>query len=492
MIERRSVLIGVCALVLVGVVRAVSLYLPGSPSGIDGGNWLAFGSLERPGLAYPPLIPLAFTVLVRLVGPAIATAIAGASVTVAPGLAVLAVVGWARHPAAGALAALVITGSSAIGEVAAWGGYPQPAAMAFGVLALAAASSWLSNGRIRALCLFVGCFAVVVASSHLVAIPCLFAVALLALIWCLLRPSTMRRAPAVLIGGVGPFVALLPTYVALFATLAQPGTGQPGDAERVLGIAWPLCFAVLIAAPVVLVLGRRSSLPMIEAGSRAEVLLVASSAAGITWVAAYVVTREPRLLYDIGVLAVLTASVIVVVVAPAVRSMAVRRLFSTALFAATLGLVATGLARFPDQVRFYRVLTPDRFGAIEWLAAHPAAGPEVIVAADVGGVPIGWWTEGLVGQEVRYASDLRWLRFPSERERATSANLFLYQSGFPSRASASIAAQEGVAYVFLPSAGAFGVAASSPPEGWVIAFASGDTVVLAPSPALSDRSDARW
>lgn len=490
MIDRRTVAITVCALMLIGLIRAIVLYGPGSPAGIDGGNWLAFGSFPRRGLVYPPAIPMLFTGLAWLVGPVMATAVAGAIATVAPGLAVFAAVAWARHPIVGALAAVVITGSSAIGEVAAWGGYPQPLATALAVVALVAASDWLSSGGRRSLAVFVTCVSGVITTSHLVAVPCLAALAGTCALWCLLRPATAHRVPAVVIGALAPLVVLLPTYAALFATLGQPGTDQAGDLGRVLGTAWPAYFAVLLAAPLALVVARRSTLSLAGEASADEVLLVAGSTSGITWVSAYVLTSEPRLLYDIEVLAVLTGALIVITIAASLTSVAVRRISSLAIIVAAAGFVGMGLAAFPSQVSLYRVLTPDRFEAMQWLAAQPAKDSDAIVVGDVGGVPIGWWAEGLARQETRYASDLRWLRFPSERERAISANLFLYRSGFPSPDSASMAADAGVAYVYLPSAGAFGVDPSNPPPGWSVAFSSGDAIILTPSPTTSGRPNA--
>ena len=109
--------------------------------------------------------------------------------------------------------------------------------------------------------------------------------------------------------------------------------------------------------------------------------------------------------------------------------------------------------------------------------------------ADVAGVPIGWWVEGMVHQEVLFASDFRWLRFAVERDRAKLANLFLYRGAFPGRGSVMEAANLGVDLIYLPSAGRFGVDARNPPSGWRLAYASGDAVVLAPSGQAMNEHD---
>ncbi|MEA2546109.1 MAG: hypothetical protein QOI09_1382, partial [Chloroflexota bacterium] len=105
--------------------------------------------------------------------------------------------------------------------------------------------------------------------------------------------------------------------------------------------------------------------------------------------------------------------------------------------------------------------------------------------ADRAGVPLGWWAEGLIGKEAVYASELRWLRFGAERQRARVANVLLYQSGFPDSASASVMAAAGIRYVLLPYATAFGIDTAGTTTGWRIAFDAGDTVVMTPDAAAS-------
>jgi hypothetical protein len=108
-----------------------------------------------------------------------------------------------------------------------------------------------------------------------------------------------------------------------------------------------------------------------------------------------------------------------------------------------------------------------------------------VLVADRGGVPLGWWAEGLTGRETLYASELRWLRFDTERQRTRTANVLLYQSGFPDSSSAAAVANAGIRYVLLPYASAFGVDQRAPGAGWRIAFAAGDAVVMAPDPSTA-------
>jgi hypothetical protein len=201
----------------------------------------------------------------------------------------------------------------------------------------------------------------------------------------------------------------------------------------------------------------------------------------LAWGAAFLVSGERRLIHDLAVLAPLGA----VALAPWLGvwlpgRRAPRTIAAAALVAVALS-TASGLRAFPDQVAFYQVLTRDSLTAIEWLASQPGLTDGDVLVADVHGAPIGWWVEGITRHRTRFGSDLRWLRFPAERERARQANRVLYAPGSPDAASAAVAAGFGIGYLLLPSASAFGVASDEPPAGWTIAFDAGLAIVLTPT-----------
>ena len=483
MSHRRATLIGLAAIGAIAILRAFLLFTPGAPSGIDGGNWLAFGTFGRPGMVYPPLVPMIFATLVAAVGAPLATTVAGAAATAAPAIAILAVLTWARRPAAGVLAAVAVVASRPIGEIAAWGGYPEAMATATALVALVALAAYLHGGSRVALGAFAVSVAAVVATSHLVAVPTAGAIALmLGGVPIMSRRHALRPIAAAAAFTMLPFALLAPTYAALFATLGGGGGGiQLADVERVLGLAWPVYLAVLILAPLGLALSWRRESVAAVLSSRDLALVVAASAAAITWVLAYVVSGEPRLLGEMGVLALFGIAAFVPLAGTVVGEGRGRLALATGACVVVILLTATGLSAFPDQVAFYHILTSDRFATIEWLAANAPRQARSILVADLSGVSVGWWTEGMVGREVLFASDLRWLRFTTERDRAKLANALLYRSGFPGVGSVSTIRQAGVQYVFLPSAGAFGVDPTRPPRGWRVVFAAGDAVVLAPT-----------
>ena len=472
---------GFVALLAMIILRLVVLASP-VPSGIDSGNWLAFGTFVRPGVAYPPVVPSLLALLTSAVGPASATTAAGVIALCVPALVVLAIALWSDQPIAGVIAALAIAGSGALGEAVAWGGYPQVIAVGTAVGALAALAAFYERGGRRFLAAYWLLFAGTAATSHLEAVPALAAAGLVTA-WYV--PSSGRlglvRALAVAIVSALTMLALAPTYLALIATLgAVPPS--PVDVTRILGPVWPLyvvALAVGLTCTVALLLLRRGGHPEPEQQVRA--LLVAAAAATCAWAVALLISGEGRLLYDATVIAPFS----LMASAPMLQRKLRNRQGSIPLTVTAIGAAAlvagTGLNAFPDQVAYYRVLTPGSLAAMEWLARQSSLQDGDIAVADVGGAPLGWWTEGIVHHETLYASDLRWLRFPSERTRARKANALLYASGFPMGASASRAEADGVHYVLLPQASAFGVSPGSPPPGWRIAFASGNAVVMQPT-----------
>ncbi len=478
--HRQSTLIGIGAVVAIGLIRATVLYQPLSPSGIDGGNWLAYGTVSRPGVVYPPLVPVAFSALVALLGAPAATAVAGTAAAIAPALAVLAALSWAGLAGFGALAAVALAASSPMGEVAAWGGYPQPIAMALAVVALVAAARWLRDGGWRALATLLPAFAGVVATSHLVAIPAATtALVLIGVAWRRTGRLAVPRVRAAALALAVPLLLLAGVYASLVANSGTLNGAGIDDAERILGFAWPVYFLVLLVLPLafIVVRGRGSR----DEGPAATQLAVlsAAAAAGLVWIVAYAISGEARLLYDIEVIAFLGVAVAAPSLVTATSVSSVRYALAMAAAVALVVAVATGMAAFPGQVAYYHVLTPNRYLAIEWLVEHPASHADSLVVADIAGVPLGWWVEGLARQEVLYASDLRWLLFHEERTRAMEANAFLYGDGFPGSASIAAARKLGIDYVYLPSAGAFGIQPAQPPTGWRVAFFSGDAVILA-------------
>jgi len=93
---------------------------------------------------------------------------------------------------------------------------------------------------------------------------------------------------------------------------------------------------------------------------------------------------------------------------------------------------------------------------------------------DDGGAPLGWWVEGLAGHPTIFASDLRWLRYADERERASVAGRLFYGAPFPSDHTATMATESDVTYILVPAEAPWGGAhEGSLPAGLSVGFASG-------------------
>lgn len=466
--------VGVVALISLAGLRAGVLLGDGSPAGIDGGNWLAFGTLSRAGLAYPPLVPTVVAAFTQVVGPAAAIAIVGGSAAAIPGLAILGAAAWVGRPAVGAVAAITASASGLVGETVAWGGYPQTIGAGCAVVALVALAAYLGHGGRRSPIVFAAALALTVATSHLVALPTLLASGMLTVGAVAIGRATGRQAA--IVGGLAALVVVpfAPTYQALVGTLLSVPLPPSRPFTDILGPAWPVVLLALVAAPVALIIIIVAHPSIVV--SRDLALVAAASAAVVAWCVAYVVSAEGRLVYD----AAIWTPVLLVGLVPLGEQYVDR---SAAVLAGGLGLAAallvtaTGFGAFPSQVSRYHVLTPDLVAAMRWLAARTPTTPNDVLVADEHGVPLGWWAEGLVGREVLFAADLRWLRFPGERAQAKAANEILYGSDFPGPASLARARAAGLDYVLLPRASAF--ALKDTPTPWRVALARGDVLVLA-------------
>ncbi|MEA2674952.1 MAG: hypothetical protein QOI92_2144 [Chloroflexota bacterium] len=475
-----AVVVGIAGVVALALIRVLIL-ADAAPSGIDGGNWLAFGTVERLGVAYPPVVPFLFSHLIGLVGAPAATSIAAATAISLPAIAILLLATWAGQPIAGVFSGLFVAGSPTLGEAVAWGGYPQPIATAAATIALVALVVYMDRGRRSALAAFGVAFAVVVGTSHLVAVPVVAAAALIVATRLSRSVAVLRRVLlAMVVAGI-PVALLAGTYLALFATLGLPSAGSE-DIARILGPQWIAYPAALIVVMTIALLVRVGPLPPMEPRQRA--LLVAAAAAATAWGAAFLASGESRLLYDLPTIAPLAVVALAPVAIPLLTTRRLQLAVGAGLLVLCVGFVSSGLTAFPGQVAFYRVMTAGDLAAMQWLADQPIAADQVLVA-DRGGVPLGWWAEGLTGRETLYASELRWLRFDTERQRTRTANVLLYQSGFPDPSSAAAITNAGIHYVLLPYASAFDVDQRGPAPGWRIAFAAGDAVVMAPDPSTA-------
>ena len=419
---------GALLCLIAGVRVAVQLRW-GEVTGLDTGNWFTFGHAwlgqPLPGGAastYPPLVPVVVALLGRVFDPLIVMAIVGGVATLVHGGCAAVVLwrsgcGWWTVPLATALAA-----GSAAGEAVAWGGQPQLLALGVALLVLHLMAELLVAPR-RRVALELGAAGLLLgATSHLVLAETVIAgvaVLLLRLLAPLPRPSAggARRALGLWCLAAAPSLLLLPLYARLATTVggsfAERQHAQSfvdfvaavGAVSRELPLLWRpvIVFALLV--------------PLVLWRERTRPLWLVTAALAVTLGAVALVSPEPRFAYLVPLL-VVAALGLVVTTSPLTGLGKLRVVVALAGAAACTASAASGLALFPDQIRYYGTLVPA--GTTEALAAMRAstATDDVVAVPPVRGLPFGWWVEGYGERAALVGSSSQWLNFPQERKRA--------------------------------------------------------------------------
>lgn len=443
------------AMVIVAVsARLHYLVFDGAPVGVDPGNWLAYGHAllgvtSRPeGVVYPPLVPLVVTAAVALLGPTVGIVAVGAVSAVAPGVAVYIVARQTVGSAAPLLAGILLL-SPAAGAIAAWGGYPQLIGTGCVIVATWCLAGWLGDGTRRLLVAVVVGSTLVLATSHAAAAAGLAGAGGCALV-ALVRGGRRVAGQLVIVAvaSAAAAVPLMPLYQHLLhalinfratepATVAVPISETPAHITVVHGGAWPVWAVGWLLACITVTRDRgRTRLGVMTAG-----FLVGLPAL-------FVVTGQPRVLYEAPLVAVLGLTL-----ATAQAQTNARWRSVVAVVAVALVIVATaGMVAAPRQRAAYAVLDRDLLAAIAWMGDHSPRDATVAAPA-IGNAPLGWWVEGLTRRQVVSAAPLRWLVFPAERDRARIANDLLYRLGVPTREGIRRAARLGIDYVLLAKTG---------------------------------------
>jgi hypothetical protein len=456
---------GACAIAV--ILRAWVLGEPGVPPGIDGGNWLAFGrdllegSTRSPALAYPPVVPVLTSMLVSTLGPTLGVATVAAVAAVAPAVGAFLVLRWAGLGWGGAVLASFLLAASAVGEAAAWGGYPQLLAAPLVLCSLWLLDGWLRGGKRKALVGAAVGGMLVTSVSHFAALVGILAAVAITL--CHLGMSARGRQALVLrraAAGVGLTgvlaLPLVPIYTRLIDAAiasrgAEPSLATIGLAElparfvEVHGAAWPI-WAIGAAASVTGVVLFREL--------RGHPLWIVNAGSAAALVVTFLITREPRVLHEVPTMAVLGLGLWIHRLGrdDGAGARAKAGAVATAGLALSLALVTfVGIRDFPRQRDAYAVLDGDLVQAVEWIRDETPEGSLVAVSS-VGDAPLGWWVEGLTYRPVLYSAPLRWLAFPEERVAAGLANHLFLSIGMPSTEGMRAAEALGVDYVLLAKA----------------------------------------
>jgi hypothetical protein len=402
------------------------------PPGTDGGNWLAHGHaifgehIRSSSIVYPPVVPLLVVGAASVWGPFLGMKVVALVSSLAPAVAVFAVMRFERAGWVAVLCAAFLAPASSTGEAMAWGGYPQLVAIGLMIVFLWSADKYLrAPNLVRSL--LTGAFlATTAATSELVGGIAVAAGIVLLLLHIGFRPagraptSYLRNLPLIVL----PILALIPIYLNLGIAFFNAYKARPAGVNvnslglvasveflyRDFPVFWRVAIALAVLVPVMLYSMRRSTLWMI------------TTALAIPSLAVVVGLRELRLVYFLPPLAILGLACWLTyweADLPWERWLVAGT--SVALVVCLMAQLVLGLQFFLIQARFYRVLTPGLVQSMDWVRDHTSSDTSVAVSATRDPLLLGWWFEGLGRRRTVFDSNLAWLSNPDEHDRALRA-----------------------------------------------------------------------
>ncbi len=444
------------------------------PSGLDGGNWLAFGNalfgshFRSPSVVYPPLVPLVTVFLAKIWGPLLGIEILATVASLAPAAGTYVLLRRTLGIRAVLLAGLLAPAATT-GEAAAWGGYPQLLGLGLLPIVLWALDRFIGSLSMRwawitSISLFLTLLTSDLIGAATVLIVILFLVIRIAMLKKAERPSIKLLSIGLLVGAM-PSLALVPIYAALAGGVLGNGVNKRPYQLTIGNLLpsldnllkdnvdlWHLLLLAALLSPIALLF------------RRARPLSQATAAILLTTVALLFALRDDRrfFLLPIGIASgvgswwrLLTNPARPVIwwnLAPDDRRPLILSLDKVLIVTMAGVLVlqsALGISTFREQVAFYSTLTPGIISGLGQL--DRVAPPEARLAvgpAPRNGWPFGWWVEGLLDRPTVYASNLRWLNFPDERRRASLANeMFSTDTGVGG--AISLAKANGVNYIVV-------------------------------------------
>ena len=403
------------------------------PPGLDGAQWLSygrafFGGAGRGATAtYAPLVPVVAHLLGTTAGPALGIQILGISILVLLGAAVWLLSAQVLGPTWGSLVAALVIPATALAEPFFYGGYPQQAALAFGIFGIAALvqASQMVGPIAPGLAVALGTIAFLLASaSHLMYGPILLASGAIAALALGRMHKDRCRFIKFAAGSLAP-AAAVSTYVAW--DYVARGYRPPLDAShRALPDAWvyatreaPWIWGLIVIGGFILALpelvGAANKRRRRE-DVRTHEATVVGLALALPATALFLASGQPRLVPPI----ILGCSMLV---AHAARSVVKTHELATFVVivgwsSLTLWLAVMTTAFSRDFASFYQELDASLVNAA---GSIPSSGDESIaVMADQRGWPTGWWVEALQDRKVLTGSDLQWLAFPEEKAQAST------------------------------------------------------------------------
>jgi hypothetical protein len=314
-----------------------------------------------------------------------------------------------------------------------YGGYPQQAALAFGIFGVFGLVGVIRAGGLRGQTL---AFAVAAAgfllasASHLLFGPLLLASGALVVLSAGAVPRDRRQFLLLAAAALTP-AAACSAFVAL--AYIRDGYSAPlAASQRTIGEAWayatrespgfwaPVVIGGIVASGIFLLRymssGRRYRATSVvpDAVVVGFALVVPS---GIFLIASGQPRLAPPLLLGGAILLAHTCRES----ARALEKLLPASLLIWGIAIVWLSVTSTGFAR--EFGGYYQVLDASLVAAVQ--SIPPAKTGSIAVAADRRGWPIGWWVEAMQVRPVFTGSDLQWLAFPEEQRRAGATALLL-------------------------------------------------------------------
>lgn len=456
----------VAYLIVIAALRwQVIASLP-EPSGIDPGNWLAFGhSLSgshsrSSSIVYPPVVPLIVAAFGAVWGSLTGIQVLAVVTSIAPAAGTYVLL---RRPLGvrAALLAGFLAPAASTSEPVAWGGYPQ--LIGLGLLPvliwtldrfiLTQKRTWIFGAS------FI--FLVTVGTSHLMGA----AAGAIALVFTLLRIALLdsqRRPPPRLLFQASliialPSLTLVPTYIGLVkggVLKSESIKGSQVDFAEAIRIYldnifkdnvlwWYLLLAIALLSPLILLWRRNHTLAVVAAAILVPTL------------ASLLVLHEVRFAFLLPISGAIGFGACWSILADSRHRLLpnVDKVLIGAMSIAVIFQSVAGMNTFRQQAQWYEVLSPGMVLGLQQLNKMAPNDATLAVSPGPGHAgtekwPFGWWVEGILDRPTDYASSYEWLNFSDERTRAAVANpMFEPTNGLAT--AIGLAREHGISYIVI-------------------------------------------
>ena len=430
------------------------------PTGLDGGNWLAYGHallgehIRSASLVAPPIVPLLAVLGEKSFGTFDGIKVLAIASSAAPPIGLYALLySWGFRLRAAALAGF-LAASAGTGEAMAWGGYPQLIGLGLLPVVILALDRFLTSRRAISAIPVATLMAAALAASTLVG-PITVVVALLYLPfrYVVLRTSGVSKDLRQIVIGTLLAATLAIPVAPIYLGLLPGVLANEHAKHSAAGSMWAVISgaqAPINDLPIFWLVGLVAAVTVPLTLSRERhPLALSTMAVLVPTLALLVITGDNRFAYFFPlaiVLGIATWWEAFSNAAPVARN-----LMAAALSCFLAVDVLVGTSYFAIQRNYYIVLTPELVQSFDVLGARSQSTELIAISPVQRDWELGWWVEGVVRRRTLYAGNPVWLNYPDERERNKEANqIFSLTNDFQD--SLAIARRYGVSYLLVDKA----------------------------------------